>query len=155
MEGRLLLGQRPEPLLYDRKTHERPSRSVSEKPKPERASVEAASNAPLASAAPRANTAARAEGVSVVTVEDEAGVHRVTLQASQFLLEGALSQNVNLPFSCTLGGCGTCRVQLLEGEMELEEPHCLTPEELAAGYRLSCVGRVTSRDCRVRVSREE
>lgn len=149
VEGRLLLGDRPDPLLYDRPI----VRPAAARPAEPVGSASPADAAP--SARPAVVTAPRPHGLSLVTVEDDGGTHQVTIAPSQFLLEAALQQNVTLPFSCTLGGCGTCRLQLLEGEIELEEPNCLTPEELAKGFRLSCVGRVTSPTCRVRVLREE
>lgn len=147
VEGRLLLGSRPNPLLYDR------PRSPSEARKPtESAAPSAASLEPKPVVAP---TQARSFEGSVVTIEDRDGSHVVPVAATQFVLEAALTSNVNLPFSCTLGGCGSCKVELLEGEMELEEPNCLTPAELDAGFRLTCVGRVVSPTCRLRVVYEE
>jgi ring-1,2-phenylacetyl-CoA epoxidase subunit PaaE len=40
-----------------------------------------------------------------------------------------------------MGGCAACKVKLVSGEVEMEEPNCLTPEERAQGFVLACVGR--------------
>lgn len=152
VEGRILLGDRPSPLLYDRKP-EPPAQAPRAVVAAPIAAAVAPATAPVATPSPAPK--AKNPSLSVVTIEDLGATHRVPVARTQYLLEAALNSNVNIPFSCTLGGCGTCKVELLEGEMELEEPNCLTPEELAAGYRLSCVGRIVSSECRVRIHREE
>jgi ferredoxin-NADP reductase len=57
--------------------------------------------------------------------------------------ETALGQKVPAPYSCTMGGCGACRMKLREGAVALEEPNCLSAEERAQGYVLTCIGRAT------------
>lgn len=65
-------------------------------------------------------------------------------RAHETVLESALRQQVPVPFSCTMGGCGACRMKLVEGAMTLEEPNCLTAEERSGGYVLTCIGRATA-----------
>jgi ferredoxin-NADP reductase len=60
------------------------------------------------------------------------------------LLEASLEAGLALAFSCTMGGCAACKVRVLEGELDQEEPNCLTAEEAARGGRLACVGRPRS-----------
>ena len=51
-------------------------------------------------------------------------------QPGEALLAAAGRQGVRLPHECTFGGCGTCRVRLLEGRVAYEElPLALTEEE--------------------------
>lgn len=55
------------------------------------------------------------------------------------ILTAALRANVSLPHNCQLGGCGTCRIKLIEGAVTYSEfPLALTPEEESAGYALAC-----------------
>ena len=68
-------------------------------------------------------------------------VHQAVVTAGQTLLEAGLGAGAPLPSSCTMGGCGACRVTLLDGDVLMDEPNCLTPEERAAGQVLSCVSR--------------
>lgn len=57
------------------------------------------------------------------------------------VLTAALDAQVRLPYECTLGGCGSCRVKLVEGRVRYEEePMALTPEEAEEGYALMCQG---------------
>ncbi|MVW70284.1 2Fe-2S iron-sulfur cluster-binding protein [Bordetella sp. 15P40C-2] len=58
------------------------------------------------------------------------------------LLDAASRQGVELPHECTFGGCGTCRIQVLEGRVDYEElPLALTEEEHAQGVGLACQAR--------------
>jgi ferredoxin-NADP reductase len=59
------------------------------------------------------------------------------------ILDVGLAADLALPSSCRIGGCGACRQRVLKGEVEMEEPNCLTERERRQGYRLLCVGRPT------------
>lgn len=67
--------------------------------------------------------------------------HTITVMRGKTLLESATENNVALPFSCQLGGCGACKVRLVEGDVVMEEPNCLSASERADGLVLTCVGR--------------
>lgn len=60
------------------------------------------------------------------------------------LLEAGVTGGAAMRFSCTMGGCGSCRVRLISGEVESVQPNCLTEQERAAGYVLPCVSRPLS-----------
>jgi len=76
-----------------------------------------------------------------VVVRSRAGMHSLPVPPGKTVLEAALDACVDMPFSCTVGGCGACRVRLVEGSLAMDEPNCLTPEERAGGYVLACVSR--------------
>lgn len=59
--------------------------------------------------------------------------------AGQSLLEAGLSGGAPMQFSCALGGCGRCRVKVIEGEVDMPEPNCLMPGEKEQGYALACI----------------
>jgi ferredoxin-NADP reductase len=69
---------------------------------------------------------------------------RVVVGGGRTILETALDAGIDMPFSCTVGGCGTCRVRLAAGSVTMDEPNCLSTEERAARYVLACVSRPTS-----------
>jgi len=56
------------------------------------------------------------------------------------VLQSAFDQNYKLPHSCQEAMCGTCKVKLLKGEIEMKENYALPDEELERGYVLLCVG---------------
>jgi CDP-4-dehydro-6-deoxyglucose reductase len=61
------------------------------------------------------------------------------------VLAAGLRQHFALPFGCQSGGCGSCRVRLLEGEVDYPfAPPALSPEEVDAGYILMCLARPRS-----------
>ena len=64
----------------------------------------------------------------------------VKVQQSQTLLKSALSQQVKVPYGCTNGGCGMCKVKVEEGEFELGlcSKSAFTDEERQNGYVLAC-----------------
>ncbi|AOB41053.1 2Fe-2S iron-sulfur cluster binding domain-containing protein [Bordetella parapertussis] len=66
-------------------------------------------------------------------------------EPGESVLDAATRANVRMAHECTFGGCGTCRVKLLEGRVEYEEqPMALSEEEAACGYALVCQARACS-----------
>lgn len=49
-------------------------------------------------------------------------------------------KGVKVPTSCEQGLCGTCKIKVLEGEIDHRDKR-LTPEQRAEGYLLACVSR--------------
>lgn len=54
------------------------------------------------------------------------------------LLDAALGNAMDAPFSCKAGVCSTCRAKVLEGEVEMMTNHALEDYEVRAGYVLTC-----------------
>ncbi len=54
------------------------------------------------------------------------------------ILDMAQSAGIDVPFSCKGGVCCTCKAKLLEGEVEMDVVYGLEPDEIAAGYILTC-----------------
>jgi ferredoxin-NADP reductase len=71
-----------------------------------------------------------------------AGVREVYVAPDQTMLEAGLSSGVKMDYSCAMGGCAACKVKLCEGDVEMEEPNCLTAKERGQGYVLACISRV-------------
>lgn len=87
--------------------------------------------------------------------------HRITIEGGvQFsvcaeedtLLRGALRADVGLPHECSVGGCGACRFELVEGDMETlwAQAPGLTERDRKRGKRLACQSRPLT-DCTIRV----
>jgi ring-1,2-phenylacetyl-CoA epoxidase subunit PaaE len=54
------------------------------------------------------------------------------------ILDAALKQGADLPFACKGGVCATCRAKLISGKVEMDNNYALQPEELEAGFILTC-----------------
>jgi ferredoxin-NADP reductase len=79
-----------------------------------------------------------------VTLRMRDGERRIVVPVGRTVLETALDAGVDMPFSCAIGGCGTCRVKLAAGSVVMDEPNCLSAGERSQGYVLACVSRPTS-----------
>ena len=56
----------------------------------------------------------------------------------QSILDAAIENAMDAPYSCKAGVCSTCRCKVLEGEVEMRTNHALEDYEVRAGYVLSC-----------------
>jgi len=81
--------------------------------------------------------------------------YRVSLQPSghsfeaspdDYVLSAGLAAGWNLPYSCRVGMCRSCRARLVSGEVELGDylPHVLTPEMRAQNLILMCRAKARS-----------
>jgi ring-1,2-phenylacetyl-CoA epoxidase subunit PaaE len=60
------------------------------------------------------------------------------------VLETALTVRADAPFACKGGVCGTCRAKLVEGTVRMDTNWALEPDEIRAGYVLTCQSHPTS-----------
>jgi ring-1,2-phenylacetyl-CoA epoxidase subunit PaaE len=54
------------------------------------------------------------------------------------ILEAALKEGLDAPYSCKGGVCSTCRAKVLEGSARMNNNLTLTDKEIAEGYILTC-----------------
>ena len=54
------------------------------------------------------------------------------------ILDAAHEENIDAPYACKGGVCCTCRARLVEGKVEMDVVYGLEPDEIAAGYILTC-----------------
>ena len=68
------------------------------------------------------------------------------------LLRAGLRAGVGLPYECNAGGCGSCKFDLISGEMEelWSEAPGLSAKDRARGRRLACQCRPLS-DCEIKI----
>ena len=72
--------------------------------------------------------------------------YTITVKPGATILETALDQGIDLPYSCQAGLCTACRGKCLSGKVKLDEEEGLSPDEREEGYVLTCVGHPLSDD---------
>ena len=73
-----------------------------------------------------------------------------TARSDETLLAAATRENVVIPCGCAAGICGTCRVHLVTGSVDMQHNGGLPPEDEASGIILACSSRpVTDLEIRI------
>ncbi len=81
-----------------------------------------------------------------VTIRYDGQEFKVQVEPSNTILQSALDQGIDLPYSCQSGLCTACRGKALSGQVKLDEEEGLSQSERAEGYVLTCVGHPLSDD---------
>jgi len=81
---------------------------------------------------------AKPTGTAEVTVLLEGRASTFTMGRDERVLDAALRVRSELPYACKGGVCSTCRARLVSGEVTMASNWALEPDELAAGYVLTC-----------------
>jgi ring-1,2-phenylacetyl-CoA epoxidase subunit PaaE len=66
------------------------------------------------------------------------------MERHERVLDVALRHRGELPYACKGGVCSTCRAKLVDGSVQMAANWALEPDELAAGYVLTCQSSPTS-----------
>ncbi|MEH0823119.1 MULTISPECIES: 1,2-phenylacetyl-CoA epoxidase subunit PaaE [unclassified Micromonospora] len=61
-----------------------------------------------------------------------------TMGRDERVLDAALRVRGELPYACKGGVCSTCRAKVTAGEVTMARNYALEPDEVAAGYVLTC-----------------
>jgi ring-1,2-phenylacetyl-CoA epoxidase subunit PaaE len=97
---------------------------------------EGESSAPPANI-PMAGDGAGADAAEVMIILDGRSSTFI-MGRGERVLDAALRVRGELPYACRGGVCSTCRARLVEGEVTMAQNWALEPDELAAGYVLTC-----------------
>lgn len=81
-----------------------------------------------------------------VTIRYDGQEYKVLVPPDKAILETALDQGIDLPYSCQSGLCTACRGKALSGKVKLDEEEGLSQAERAQGYVLTCVGHPMTDD---------
>lgn len=82
----------------------------------------------------------------IVTVIYDGEEHKITVAPDTSILEAALDDDIDLPYSCQSGLCTACRGKCTSGKVKLDEEEGLSEAELNDGYVLTCVGHPLTDD---------
>lgn len=77
-------------------------------------------------------------GTATVDVELDGKTHTLAWPRKQNLVDLLLAEGIDVPYSCQEGQCGSCMCTLVEGEVHMDNPEILAPEDIEDGYILGC-----------------
>ncbi|HEV2673603.1 MAG TPA: iron-sulfur cluster-binding domain-containing protein [Aliidongia sp.] len=66
------------------------------------------------------------------------------MHAGETILQAALRQGVVIPCGCGQGLCGTCRIRMVDGTVDLRHQGGISAEDEAEGFILACSSRAHS-----------
>jgi ring-1,2-phenylacetyl-CoA epoxidase subunit PaaE len=87
---------------------------------------------------PQAKPAPGRSECTVTAVIDGAAREFAVEKGRENVIDAALRQGIELPYSCKGGVCSTCRAKLVEGEVDMDANFALEDYELARGFVLCC-----------------
>ncbi|CAN5613691.1 ferredoxin--NADP reductase [soil metagenome] len=81
-----------------------------------------------------------------ITIIKNGKEHAVYVPYHQTILQAALANKIDIPYSCRIGRCSTCVCKVLGGEVWMHSNEVLTDEDEIAGYALACTGHPATED---------
>ena len=70
--------------------------------------------------------------------------YNLEMNDDKTILDFALENDIDAPYSCQGGICSTCLAKLDKGTVKMDNNQILTDDEIQEGYILSCQSRPTS-----------
>ncbi|GGX99924.1 hybrid-cluster NAD(P)-dependent oxidoreductase [Litchfieldella qijiaojingensis] len=77
----------------------------------------------------------------LISVEFSATGKSVRIHPGETVHSAAAKLGLHIPKACGMGICGTCRVPLTSGQVEMEHNGGITDEDVEEGYILSCCSK--------------
>jgi ring-1,2-phenylacetyl-CoA epoxidase subunit PaaE len=78
----------------------------------------------------------------IIIVDDD--TKTFTMSQTKSVLEAALENDIDAPYSCQGGICSTCIARIKEGKAEMRKTQILTDSEIAEGLILTCQAHPTT-----------
>jgi ring-1,2-phenylacetyl-CoA epoxidase subunit PaaE len=98
----------------------------------------------FSSAESNSSTSSSVDGHTQITVMVDDEETTFEMSQKQSLLEAALKQGLDAPYSCQGGICSSCIARIKKGTAEMKKNQILTDGEIAEGLVLTCQAHPTS-----------
>ncbi len=82
-----------------------------------------------------------------VTVKLYGETYNIEVEEEENILQAMFRNNLDPPFSCQVGICGSCMAKLESGKVQMDDPEALTEEDIKNGFILTCQAYPESDDC--------
>lgn len=76
---------------------------------------------------------------------------KFSMTPSETILDSALDNDIDLPYSCQSGVCTACQGKLISGTVSMDVSDGLSDEEIEEGYVLCCQSHPTSDDVEIEI----
>ena len=76
---------------------------------------------------------------------------KFNMSPSKNILDTALENDIDLPYSCQSGVCTACQGKLLKGTVSMDVSDGLSDEEIEEGYILCCQSHPTSDEVEIEI----
>jgi ring-1,2-phenylacetyl-CoA epoxidase subunit PaaE len=88
----------------------------------------------------KANTTSRqgSDTCEVTAIIDGVHLNFMMQKGKESVLDAALSQGIDMRYSCKAGVCATCRCKVVEGKVDMDANYALEDYEIARGFALPC-----------------
>ncbi|MBU2948353.1 2Fe-2S iron-sulfur cluster-binding protein [Zobellia uliginosa] len=88
----------------------------------------------------RPDTVIQSDGMtSKVKIQLNGTSHELNIANNKSILQAAMAQNIDMPYSCRSGMCSTCIASCVSGTVNMTDGHFLGQKEVDAGKILTCV----------------
>ncbi len=77
-------------------------------------------------------------GTASITMTVYGKTHTIQCDSNTTVLNAAMKQGIDPPYSCTVGVCTTCRAKVSKGTLHMLEREGLSDKEIEQGYVLTC-----------------
>jgi ring-1,2-phenylacetyl-CoA epoxidase subunit PaaE len=84
------------------------------------------------------------KGKAELTVIVDSEKETFAISAKENILEKALMEGLDVPYSCKGGVCSSCKAKVLEGTVDMDINFSLTDKDVEEGYILTCQAKPTS-----------
>ncbi|NQY67417.1 MAG: 2Fe-2S iron-sulfur cluster binding domain-containing protein [Flavobacteriales bacterium] len=84
-----------------------------------------------------------------VTIIVDGVEEKVEVANGQSILEAALENSLNVPFSCQAGNCTTCKSKLVSGKISMDNDVMLNDDDIAENYVLTCQSHPLTDDVKI------
>ena len=71
----------------------------------------------------------------------------IEVPEEESILQAAMNNALEPPFSCQIGACGTCKAKLKSGKVFMDDTDALSDKEMEDGFILTCQAHPISDDC--------
>jgi len=90
------------------------------------------------------NTEVVTDGNTAITVTVDDETQTFTMSQKQTILEAALKEDLDAPYSCQGGVCSSCIARVTDGKALMRQNNILTDAEVAEGLILTCQAHPTT-----------